>query len=52
MQYSSSVNWIAGDVKKQEDPEDKKGIVGTFCRAYGIESAIETFLSDVYEPVS
>src|SRR5574344_168379 len=41
---------VLRDVKKQEDPEDKKGIVGTFCRAYGIESAIETFLSDVYEP--
>lgn len=41
---------VLRDIKKQEDPEDKKGIVGTFCRAYGIESAIETFLSDVYEP--
>jgi len=41
---------VLRDVKNQEDPEDKKGIVGTFCRAYGIESAIETFLSDVYEP--
>lgn len=42
---------ILGDIKKQEDPEEKKGIVGTFCRAYGIERAIETFLSDVYEKV-
>lgn len=40
---------ILKDVKKQEDPEEKKGIVGTFCRAYGIEQAIETFLSDIYE---
>ena len=47
---ANSTDSILKDVKKQEDPEDKKGIVGTFCRAYGIESAIETFLSDIYEP--
>lgn len=39
---------IAREIKKQEDPEDKKGIVGTFCRTYGIQAAIETFLSDIY----
>ena len=27
-------------IKKQEDPELKKGIVGAFCRAYTIEQAI------------
>lgn len=42
---------ILGNIKKQEDPEEKKGIVGTFCRAYGIEQAIETFLSDIYEKI-
>lgn len=47
---ANSSDAILKDVKKQEDPENKKGIVGTFCRAYGIESAIETFLSDIYEP--
>lgn len=47
---ANSTDSILKDIKKQEDPEDKKGIVGTFCRAYGIESAIETFLSDIYEP--
>lgn len=35
-------------IKKQEDPEDKKGIIGVFCRAYTIQEAIETFLVDVY----
>lgn len=44
---SSSI--ILGDIKKQEDPEYKKGIVGTFCRTYDIENAIETFLGDIYE---
>lgn len=32
------------------DPLKKDGIVGTFCRAYPIREAIETFLSDVYSP--
>lgn len=36
-------------IKKQEDPEEKKGIVGVFCRTYTIQEAIDTFLSDVYE---
>lgn len=38
-------------IKKQEDPETKKGIVGAFCRTYSIQEAIETFLSDTYEKV-
>jgi putative DNA primase/helicase len=33
---------------KQEDPENKKGIVGAFCRTYTITLAIKEFLSDVY----
>lgn len=37
-------------IDKQEDPECKKGIVGTFCRAYTIQDAISSFLSDVYMP--
>lgn len=35
---------------KQEDPESKKGIVGTFCRTYSITTAIEKFLPEVYSP--
>ena len=35
---------------KQEDPLTKPGIVGAFCRAYSIENAIDSFLSNVYEP--
>jgi predicted P-loop ATPase len=37
-------------VEKAEDPTQKTGIVGAFCRAYRIEDAIETFLSDKYVP--
>lgn len=36
--------------KKQEDPLTKEGIVGAFCRTYGIEAAIEKYLSDKYAP--
>lgn len=37
--------------KKVQDPLEKKGAVGLFNRAfYPIQTAIETFLSDVYEP--
>ena len=41
---------LAGEHKKQEDPEEKKGVVGAFCRTYGIEEALETFLSEQYIP--
>lgn len=37
-------------LKKQEDPLEKKGIIGAFCRTYSITSAIEEFLSDIYVP--
>lgn len=36
---------------KQGDPHDKAGWIGAFCRTYSIQEAIETFLSDVYEPL-
>lgn len=35
--------------KKAQDPRDKFGTIGLFCRAYTIEEGIDTFLSDVYE---
>ena len=35
---------------KQEDPTLKSGVIGAFCRAYTVEDAIDTFLSDIYEP--
>jgi predicted P-loop ATPase len=37
-------------VRKVADPLTKPGIVGAFCRAYSIQEAIETFLSDIYAP--
>lgn len=47
--YTDAINRA---IKKQEDPEEKKGIVGVFCRTYTIEEAIDKFLSEEYEKVS
>lgn len=43
-----TIEELTGKAKKQEDPEQKKGIVGAFCRTYTISEAIEQFLSDTY----
>ena len=37
-------------VAEAGDPLAKPGIIGAFNRAYTVEDAIDTFLSDVYEP--
>lgn len=39
-------------LKKQEDPTEKKGLVGAFCRAYSVEEAMDAFLPGVYTPCS
>ena len=36
--------------RKKKDPTGLKGVIGAFCRAYTVQEAIETYLSDVYEP--
>lgn len=36
-------------ITSQQNPLDKKGPVGDFCRVYTISKAIDTFLSDIYE---
>ena len=35
---------------KQQDPTEKTGLVGSFCRCYGIRRALEELLPGVYEP--
>ncbi len=35
---------------KQQDPEEKQGVVGAFCRTYDVPAAMEAFLPGVYEP--
>lgn len=50
-----SINGIVPDtgiknrIGRAQNPREKNGAVGLFCRAYSIEDAIETFLSDVYK---
>ena len=34
---------------KQEDPTAKRGIIGAFCRTYGIVEAMERFIPGMYE---
>lgn len=41
---------IHRSLAQQADPLAKPGVVGAFCRAYTIEEAVETFLSDIYAP--
>ncbi|OQB53195.1 MAG: Virulence-associated protein E [Firmicutes bacterium ADurb.Bin146] len=48
---SSRESTVRENTKKpQEDPLTKPGIVGAFCRTYGITAAIETFLDGIYAP--
>lgn len=42
------LNEVSNAADKQEDPTNKKGIVGLFCKTYGIREAIYKFLKDVY----
>lgn len=37
---------------KMEDPREKSGVVGAFCKTYSISEAIEEFLPGVYEPTA
>jgi len=39
---------MAGSKSKQQDPLEKKGWVGAFCKNYNINEAIENFLPGVY----
>ena len=35
--------------QKQENPTEKKGIIGAFCRTYSITQAMEQFIPGMYE---
>jgi predicted P-loop ATPase len=39
---------VLQSIRKQQDPTEKTGIVGAFCRTYSISEVIEKYLSDVY----
>jgi hypothetical protein len=48
--YSEKQGQKRPGAKKAEDPRNKPGIIGAFCRAYDIDAAIEKFIPDVYSP--
>lgn len=39
---------VTRQMTRKGEPTEKPGVIGAFCRAYGIEDAIATFLSEVY----
>lgn len=43
---------VQHEIKKQEDPYEKNGLVGAFCRTYSISDVIDKFLSDIYVPTN
>lgn len=43
---------IKRTASKAEDPREKPGLIGAFCRAYTIQDVITTFLPDVYIPTN
>lgn len=49
---SRTVKALDRQVKKQEDPTSKRGIIGAFCRTYNIHECIEKYLSDTYSRCS
>ncbi len=36
--------------KRMEDPREKQGYIGAFCRVYDVEEAIAEFIPEVYAP--
>lgn len=43
---------IHNRTQDQQDPREKEGIIGAFCRSYSVSGAIEKFLPDEYSVVS
>ena len=40
---------VRRELRKAEDPTEKHGIIGAFCRTYSVPDAIDEFLDDIYE---
>ena len=47
--HSMEAERVERDTKKQQDPHEKEGLIGAFCRTYSIEEAIAQFLEGIYE---
>lgn len=46
------IDELNSQIEKQEDPQEKKGIVGFFCKTYSITEAIDKFLKEQYVPTT
>jgi len=50
--HASEVVDLENRVGKQEDPTEKRGLIGAFCRTYTIQDAIAEHLADRYTETS
>lgn len=59
--YTDSSSWptvrdeyakMGARAAKQQDPTEKAGLIGAFCRTYSVSEAIARYLSEVYEPTA
>lgn len=41
---------IERNLKRQQEPTEKTGIIGAFCRVYDVPAVIGKYLPDIYEP--
>lgn len=41
---------IERNLKRQQDPTEKAGIIGAFCRVYDVPTVIGKYLPDIYDP--
>jgi hypothetical protein len=48
--YSEKQGKVRQSASKAEDPTAKRGLIGAFCRAYDIETAIAEFIPEIYTP--
>lgn len=46
--HPDSDKHITAEMKKLGDPEEKPGVIGTFCKIYSIQDGIRAFIPDVY----
>lgn len=47
--FKEETEILKGSGKDQENPLEKKGVIGAWCRTYSISEVLEKFLSEVYE---
>ena len=48
LESAPAADLVPDEAKQLDDPREKPGIIGAFCRAYSITEAIDHFIPDVY----